>query len=131
MVLGMLLFHVPVNGLVRDVYLAALVFIAANLTMGLLISTLVQTQFQAMQVTIFFLLPSILLSGFMFPFDGMPPAAQYIAEVLPLTHFVRLVRGIMLRGAELGMLSGELQALLVFILVTLTLAVIRFRKRLD
>jgi ABC-2 type transport system permease protein len=61
----------------------------------------------------------------------MPPAAQYIAEVLPLTHFVRLVRGIMLRGAELGMLSGELQALLVFILVTLTLAVIRFRKRLD
>jgi len=131
MLLGMLLFHVPVNGLIRDVYLAALVFIAANLTMGLLISTLVRTQFQAMQMTFFFFLPSILLSGFMFPFDGMPRAAQYIAEILPLTHFVRLIRGIMLRGAELGMLSGELRALLIFTLVTLTLAVIRFRKRLD
>jgi ABC-2 type transport system permease protein len=131
MLLGMLLFHVPVNGLVRDVYLAALVFIAANLTMGLLISTLVKTQFQAMQMTFFFFLPSILLSGFMFPFDGMPRAAQLIAEILPLTHFVRLIRGIMLRGAELGMLFGELRALLIFTLVTLTLAVIRFHKRLD
>jgi ABC-2 type transport system permease protein len=131
MLLGMLLFHVPVNGLVRDVYLAALVFIAANLTMGLLISTLVQTQFQAMQMTFFFFLPSILLSGFMFPFDGMPRAAQYIAEILPLTHFVRLIRGIMLRGAEIGMLAGELRALLIFTLVTLALAVIRFHKRLD
>ena len=118
-------------GLVRDVYLAALVFIAANLTMGLLISTLVQTQFQAMQMTFFFFLPSILLSGFMFPFDGMPRAAQLIAEILPLTHFVRLIRGIMLRGVEIGMLSGELRALLIFTLVTLTLAVIRFHKRLD
>jgi ABC-2 type transport system permease protein len=67
----------------------------------------------------------------MFPFDGMPRAAQYIAEILPLTHFVRLIRGIMLRGAELGMLSGELRALLIFTLVTLLLAVVRFRKRLD
>jgi len=131
LLLGMLLFHVPLNGLVRDVYLAALVFIAANLTMGLLISTLVRTQFQAMQLTIFFFLPSMLLSGFMFPFEGMPRAAQYLAEVLPLTHFVRLVRGIMLRGAGLDTLAGEVQALLVFMLVTLVLAVARFRKRLD
>jgi ABC-2 type transport system permease protein len=131
MLLGMLLFHVPVNGLVIDVYLAALVFIAANLTLGLLISTLAKTQFQAMQMTFFFFLPSILLSGFMFPFDGMPRAAQYIAELLPLTHFVRLIRGIMLRGAELGMLLGELRALVIFLLVTLTLAALRFRKRLD
>jgi ABC-2 type transport system permease protein len=131
MLLGMLLFHVPVNGLVIDVYLAALVFIAANLTLGLLISTLAKTQFQAMQMTFFFFLPSILLSGFMFPFDGMPRAARYIAELLPLTHFVRLIRGIMLRGAELGMLLGELRALAIFLLVTLTLAALRFRKRLD
>jgi len=131
LLLGMLLFHVPLNGLVRDVYLAALVFIAANLTLGLLISTLAQTQFQAMQMTIFFFLPSILLSGFMFPFEGMPRIARYIAEVLPLTHFVRLIRGIMLRGAALGSLYGELAALFVFMLVTLILAAIRFRKRLD
>jgi ABC-2 type transport system permease protein len=131
MVVGMWLFDVPLNGQVRDVYLAALLFIAANLTLGLVISTLGRTQFQAMQMTIFFFLPSILLSGFMFPFDGMPRAAQYIAELLPLTHFVRLIRGIMLRGAELGMMSGELRALAIFMLVTMVIAVLRFSKRLD
>jgi ABC-2 type transport system permease protein len=131
MLVGRLLFNVPVAGQLRDVYLAALTFIAANLTLGLLISTLAKTQFQAMQMTIFFFLPSILLSGFMFPFDGMPRAAQYIAELLPLTHFVRLVRGVMLRGAELGMMQGDLLALLLFMLVTLGFAALRFRKRLD
>ena len=80
----------------------ALIFIAASLSLGLLISTLAQNQFQAMQMTFFVFLPSILLSGFMFPFDGMPRFAQRIAEVLPLTHFVRIIRGIMLRGATLA-----------------------------
>ena len=131
MLVGMWLFDVPVSGLVRDVYLAALLFIAANLTLGLVISTLARTQFQAMQMTIFFFLPSILLSGFMFPFDGMPRAAQYIAELLPLTHFVRLIRGIMLRGADLGMMGAELRALALFMLVTMVIAVLRFSKRLD
>jgi ABC-2 type transport system permease protein len=131
MLVGMWLFNVPVTGRVLDVYLAALLFIAANLTLGLLISTLAQTQFQAMQMTIFIFLPSILLSGFMFPFDGMPRIAQYIAELLPLTHFVRLIRGIMLRGAELGMMAGELYALAAFLVVTLGIAVLRFSKRLD
>jgi len=131
MLVGMWLFDVPVSGQVGDVYLAALLFIAANLTLGLLISTLAQTQFQAMQMTIFFFLPSILLSGFMFPFDGMPRAAQYFAELLPLTHFVRLIRGIMLRGAELGMMAVELYALAAFLLVTMAIAVLRFSKRLD
>ncbi len=131
LLLGQVLFKVPVVGLVSDVYLAALLFIAANLTLGLLISTLAKTQFQAMQMTIFFFLPSILLSGFMFPFDGMPRVAQYIAELLPLTHFVRLVRGIMLRGAEPGMMPRDLAALLLFALVALSLAALRFRKRLD
>lgn len=129
--LGVGLFEVPIVGDLPDIYLASLAFIAANLTLGLLISTQAQSQFQAMQMTFFFFLPSILLSGFMFPFDGMPRPAQLIAEVLPLTHFVRLIRGIVLRGAELGELAGELQALALFTAVTLTLAVLRFHKRLD
>ncbi|MFA7388285.1 MAG: ABC transporter permease, partial [Thiohalobacteraceae bacterium] len=129
--LGVGLFDMPIRGSLVDVYLAALVFIAANLTLGLLISTQAQSQFQAMQMTFFFFLPSILLSGFMFPFDGMPRPAQLFAELLPLTHFVRLIRGILLRGAELGELAGELQALALFTAVTLGLAVLRFRKRLD
>jgi ABC-2 type transport system permease protein len=129
--LGVFLFHVPINGSLLDVYLAALTFIAANLTMGLVISTLAKTQFQAMQTTFFFFLPSILLSGFMFPFDGMPKTAQYIAEALPLTHFVRLIRGIMLRGANLPELWSEIGALLIFMTFMLSVAVARFRKRLD
>lgn len=131
LILGVTLFDVPIAGDLTDIYLASLAFIAANLTLGLLISTQARNQFQAMQMTFFFFLPSILLSGFMFPFDGMPRPAQMIAELLPLTHFVRLIRGIVLRGAELGELFGELQALAVFTAVTLTLAVLRFRKRLD
>lgn len=131
MLLGKLLFHVPITGTLRDVYLASVVFIAANLTLGLVISTLARTQFQAMQMTFFFFLPSILLSGFMFPFDGMPRAAQWIAELLPLTHFVRLIRGILLRGATLPDLSSELYALVAFMAVTLIIATLRFKKRLD
>mgnify|MGYP000479423175 CR=1 FL=1 len=90
---------------------------AANLSLGLLISTVAKTQFQAMQMTFFVLLPSILLSGFMFPFDGMPEPAQWIAEVLPMTHFMRMIRGVVLRGADLHDLSGELGILGVFILI--------------
>jgi ABC-2 type transport system permease protein len=131
LLVGHWLFSVPMQGRLVDVYLAALTFIAASLTLGLLISTLARSQFQAMQLTLFVFLPSILLSGFMFPFDGMPVLAQHIAELLPLTHFVRLIRGIVLRGAELGELMPEVKALLVFFAVTMTLAVLRFRKRLD
>jgi ABC-2 type transport system permease protein len=131
MILGMFLFHVPVNGRVIDVYLVALVFIAANLSLGLVISTIAKNQFQAMQMTFFFFLPSILLSGFMFPFEGMPRAAQIIAEVLPLTHFVRLIRGIMLRGVELTQMPVDIYALLIFTLITMSFAILRFKKRLD
>jgi ABC-2 type transport system permease protein len=84
-----------------------------------------------MQVTVFILMPSILLSGFMFPFDGMPQVAQYIGEVLPTTHFIRLTRGIMLREAPIGELGRELYYLLAFTLVTMTIAAMRFTKRLD
>ncbi|HEY5971179.1 MAG TPA: ABC transporter permease [Pseudoxanthomonas sp.] len=129
--LGMWLFEVPVIGSVLDIYLAAGLLIVANLTLGLLISTRAQSQFQAMQMTFFVFLPSILLSGFMFPFAGMPKVVQWIAEVLPLTHFLRLIRGVMLRGASLWELWPDVLALLAFITVMMTLAISRFRKRLD
>lgn len=131
LLLGRLLFHVPMAGSLLDTYLITLVFIVANLALGLLISTLVSTQFQAMQLSFFILLPSILLSGFMFPFAGMPRPAQIIAEALPLTHFIRLIRGVMLRGADLHELSSELLVLGGFVAVFMTLAILRFRKRLD
>ena len=101
LIVGRLLFSVPVVGRLLDLYVAALVFIAATLGLGLFVSTLAQTQFQAFQLAFFTMLPSILLSGFMFPFEGMPAAAQWIAQVLPLTHFNVIIRGIMLRGADL------------------------------
>ena len=131
LLVGETLFKVPFRGEVADLYLAALAFIAASLTLGLLISTAAKTQFQAMQMTIFVFLPSILLSGFMFPFDGMPAFARGIAEVLPLTHFVRLTRGIVLRGADIGELADDLWALIAFFVIAMTLAILRFSKRLD
>jgi ABC-2 type transport system permease protein len=130
-ILGVWLFDVPIRGSLLDVYLASVLLIIANLTLGLLISTKAQSQFQAMQMTFFVFLPSILLSGFMFPFAGMPRIVQWLAEVLPLTHFLRLIRGVMLRGANLVELWPEVLALLVFITVMMTAAIMRFRKRLD
>jgi ABC-2 type transport system permease protein len=129
--LGTMLFGVPVAGSLLDVYAAAMLLITANLSLGLLISTRAQSQFQAMQMTFFVFLPSILMSGFMFPFTGMPRPAQWLAEVLPLTHFLRLIRGIMLRGAGLLVLWPDVLALAAFILVMMSAAVLRFRKRLD
>jgi ABC-2 type transport system permease protein len=131
LLLGDLLFRVPMRGSMIDVFTVVLMFVIANLALGLMISTLASNQFQAMQMTFFILLPSILLSGFMFPFDGMPQAAQWIAEVLPMTHFMRLIRGVVLRGAELHELGGELMILGAFIVIAMTVAVLRFNKRLD
>ncbi|MEZ5489358.1 MAG: ABC transporter permease [Gammaproteobacteria bacterium] len=129
--LGWLLFQVPLRGDRLDVLWASLLFIATNLSLGLFISTSATTQFQAMQMTFFIFLPSILLSGFMFPFDGMPDIAQNIAELLPLTHFNRLIRGIVLRGADLQSMMSEVLALLGIMVVMLSLAIRRFSKRLD
>ncbi len=129
--LGMWLFEVPVRGSVLDVYLAACLLILANLALGLLISTRAKSQFQAMQMTFFIFLPSILLSGFMFPFAGMPRVAQWLAELLPLTHFLRLIRGVMLRGAGLFELWIDAAALGLFIVVMIGAAILRFSKRLD
>lgn len=128
---GIALFNVPVDGSVLELYVASLLFIAATLGLGLTISTFAKTQFQAMQLTLLTFLPSMLLSGFMFPFDGMPAVAQWIGLALPLTHFIELVRGIMLRGAALVELMTEVYALLVFFLLMMTIAVLRLKKRLD
>lgn len=131
LLLGQLVFDVPVRGSLLEVYVAAIVYIAAMLSLGVFISTLANSQFQAMQMAFFTFLPQILLSGFMFPYDGMPRAAQWLAEIFPLTHFLRLIRGIMLRDAALGEMWPELAALAAFVAVMLTIAVLRFRKRLD
>ncbi len=128
---GWLLFNVPIRGSTADLYIASFFFIAANLALGLFISTVARTQFQAMQITIFILLPSILLSGFMFPFEGMPAFAQALGEILPTTHFIRLTRGIMLRNAELFEMREELLALTLFTIIAMFAAVKRFSQRLD
>jgi len=131
LIAGRLLFGVPVVGRLIDLYGAALAFIAATLGLGLFVSSLAQTQFQAFQFAFLTMLPSILLSGFMFPFEGMPAAAQWIAQVLPLTHFNVIIRGVMLRGANLPEAWPQLAKLAVFLVVMLTVAVLRFKKRLD
>ncbi len=131
LLLGMWIFQVPIRGSLASVYVAALLLIAASLSLGLLISTQAKSQFQAMQMTFFVFLPSILLSGFMFPFAGMPVLAQWLAELLPLTHFMRLIRGVMLRGADLGDLLPSVLALCAFTAVMMTVAILKFSKRLD
>jgi ABC-2 type transport system permease protein len=131
LILGTALFDVPIAGRLLDLYAAALLFIAASLGLGLFVSTIAQTQFQAFQLAFVTLLPSILLSGFMFPFEGMPVVAQWIAQVLPLTHFNVIIRGIMLRGADLTEVWPQVAKLVAFLAVMLLIAVARFKKRLD
>ena len=129
--LGHFIFGVPINGAVSQILFGTLLFISASLTLGLVISTIATTQLQAMQMTVFILLPSILLSGFMFPYEGMPVIAQWISEVLPATHFMRLIRGIVLRGADLTDLWRDSLWLAGFTLLGLLIASKRFKKSLD
>jgi ABC-2 type transport system permease protein len=131
LVAAWLLFEVPMSG--SFVLLMAMigVFMLANLSVGFTFSTLAQNQLQAMQMTFFFFLPSILLSGFMFPFRGMPVWAQWLGEALPLTHFLRIVRGIMLKGNDLVQLLPELWPMLVFLLLAGAVALARYRQTLD
>lgn len=125
------LFHVPMLGNVLLLLAVALVFIAANLAVGITFSTIAQNQLQAMQLTFFFFLPSILLSGFMFPFRGMPVWAQALGETLPLTHFLRIIRGILLKGNGLADVAGEIWPIALFTAVALIIAVRRYRQTLD
>jgi ABC-2 type transport system permease protein len=129
--IGVLLFGVPVNGSLTLLALLSTLFITTNLSIGYTFSTIAQNQLQAMQMSIMFFLPSILLSGFMFPFAGMPVWAQYIGEGLPLTHYLRIVRAIMLKGAALPNLQYDAMALLALMLLAMTIAVMRFRRTLD
>jgi ABC-2 type transport system permease protein len=128
---GMTLFGVPLLGSLALLALLSTLFITTNLAIGYTFSTLAQNQLQAMQMSIMFFLPNILLSGFMFPFAGMPVWAQWISEFLPLTHYLRIVRAIMLKGAALPDLQNDALALAGLMLIAMTIAVTRFRRTLD
>ena len=131
LLLAQLIFHVPFIGNLAVLFVGVLLFIAANLTLGLTFSSLAQNQLQAMQMTFFFFLPSILLSGFMFPFRGMPGWAQTIGEALPLTHFLRIVRGVLLKGNGFAEIAGELWPIALFMAIVIAVGLKVFRRTLD
>ena len=129
--IGVFLFGVPIVGSLLMLALLSTLFITTNLSIGYTFSTVAQNQLQAMQMTLMFFLPNILLSGFMFPFAGMPGWAQWVGEALPLTHYLRIVRSIMLKGSSVGDLRYDAVALFVLMLIAMTIAVTRFRRTLD
>ncbi len=125
------LFAVPMIGSFGLIYAVSILFIAANLAVGITFSTLAQNQLQAMQMAFFFFLPSMLLSGFMFPFRGMPVWAQWLGAALPLTHFLRIVRGVLLKGNGWAEIAPELWPIALFVAVAMAIGVVRYRKTLD
>ncbi|MGQ0539087.1 MAG: ABC transporter permease, partial [Gemmatimonadaceae bacterium] len=129
--LGYLLFGVPLRGSLTALYTVTLFFIVASLGLGLLVSTLVRTQVQAMQLSFFFMLPTILLSGFMFPRDAMPVVAQWIGAAFPITYYLEVVRAILLKGASLALVWREAATLLGFAVVLVSLSALRFRKTVE
>jgi ABC-2 type transport system permease protein len=131
LLMSALLFQVPMAGGWIGLSLGIALFITGSLALGFLISTVARSQLQAMQMSFFYILPSILLSGFMFPFRGMPGWAQWLGEVIPVTHFLRVVRGSLLKGQDLGDQWRELSALVAFVLVVTALAMARYRRTLD
>jgi len=130
-VAAVVLFGVPILGDVSELAVLTTLFIATNLSIGYTFSTLAQNQLQAVQMAMMFFLPNMLLSGFLFPFAGMPKWAQYVGETLPVTHYVRIVRSIMLKGSSLADLHVDAAALVALMLVAMTIAVTRFRRTLD
>ena len=131
LVIGHFLFHVPIRGNLLIVYLASLIFIVANLGLGLFISTLAMNQAQAMQVSFFFLLPNVLLSGFMFPREAMPVGAKWLGLALPLTYYLQVIRGIVLKGVGMAELWPQALALIGFALLFFTFSTLRFQKQLG
>jgi len=125
------LFHVPMEGSLLLLLSAVFVFVTANLSVGILFSTIAKNQMQAMQMTYFFFLPSLLLSGFMFPFRGMPNWAQSLGEILPLTHFLRIVRGILLKGNGLFDIFPQILAMILFMVIVILIGLKRYRRTLD
>jgi ABC-2 type transport system permease protein len=128
---GRWLFEVPMEGDIVLLYFVMLIFIAANLALGITFSAIARNQLQAMQMMIFYFMPSILLSGFMFPFRGMPEWAQWIGNVLPLTHFLLLIRGIMLKGNSLAVLWPEIWPILAFTVAVILVGLGFYRRTLD
>ena len=131
LLLGHWVFGVPFVGSMPLLYLLAFIFIAANLSLGLFFSTLARTQQQAMQMSFFFLLPNLLLSGFMFPWEAMPRLAQLLSQALPLTHFLRIVRGIVLKGSGFADVASEVASMAAILVALVVLASLRFSKKLD
>ena len=131
LVMASVLFQVPMAGGWIALALGVLMFITGSLALGFLISTVARTQLQAMQMSFFYMLPSILLSGFMFPFRGMPGWAQAIGEAIPVTHFLRVVRGALLKGEGLATLWPSHVALGIFVCIVTALAMLRYRRTLD
>jgi ABC-2 type transport system permease protein len=131
LIVAKVLFNVPIVGSLPMLALATMLFITVNLAIGFTFSTIAQNQLQAMQMSFFFLMPSILLSGFAFPFRGMPGWAQVIGEALPTTHFLRVVRGLMLKGATVGEVAGEMLALVLLLVVVSAVALARYSETLD
>ncbi|NVN97802.1 MAG: ABC transporter permease [Geobacteraceae bacterium] len=125
------IFNVPMVGSLTLLLAVAMLFIIANLAVGITFSTLARNQLQAVQMTFFFFLPSMLLSGFMFPFRGMPGWAQMIGELLPLTHFLRIVRGVLLKGNGFAEISGQIWPIALFALLAVVVGVKRYRRTLD
>jgi ABC-2 type transport system permease protein len=131
LVAAKLLFGVPFVGPLWLLLIGVLIFVIANLSLGFTFSTIARSQMQAMQLTFFFFLPALLLSGFMFPFRGMPRWAQAVGEIFPLTHFLRVVRGVMLKDASFGQVQNELLAMGIFTAIIMTVAMLRYRRTLD
>jgi ABC-2 type transport system permease protein len=129
--IGVTLFKVPIVGNLAVLAALSTLFIATNLSIGYTFSTIAQNQLQAMQMSMMFFLPNILLSGFLFPFAGMPLWAQYVGEALPLTHFLRVIRAVMLKGSNLSDLRYDAIAMFVLMLIAMTIAITRFRRTLD
>jgi len=131
LVAAKLIFGVPFVGSLPLLIFGVFVFVASLVILGYLISTAARTQMQAMQLTFFFFLPSLMLSGFMFPYRGMPDWAQVLGEIFPLTHFLRLIRAVMLKGADYAGIAQPMAALFLFVAAYAALALMRFRKTLD
>jgi len=131
LLVGSLMFHVPIRGNLLDIYAAAFVFIVVSLGLGLFISTLAQTQAQAMQGSVFILMPNMLLAGFMFPREAMPLPAQWVGSLLPLTQFLQIMRGVILKGTGLREMWPQAIALVVFAFAFFGFATARFQKKLG
>jgi ABC-2 type transport system permease protein len=131
MTAAVFVFGVPIVGSLALLSAVLVLFIATNLAIGFTFSTLAKSQMQAMQMTMFFFLPSMLLSGFMFPFRGMPQWAQYLGEALPLTHFLRIVRGILLKGSTLAEIVPHMWPLALILVLISALALKRYQRTLD